>query len=435
VNEAAPTVSRNTFLERIDNDRVFRLLVWFFGLTLLTFAAFPIANALLPGKSIKDYELWYDTGQRVVHGAPIYPGPFRKFPFMYPPACAIFFAPFSLLGQVGLVVALVLVNVAAWAASIVFAVRIATGEWRRAHPLLYAIPSALIAVYAWSNFHIGQPTLVLLALMLGAFVALQSRRQPIAGALIAIAAAVKAFPFVAIVYLLYRRYWIAAASLVLTLAFLLLVLPAPFRGLQQAATDLRLWTGGMLLKYDDTGMAQRPGRSNSWKNQSIFGVANRLLRHVDYDDRFGRHTPVYTNIADLSFKAVNRIIVGLALLCGLAYVAVMPSRHRRTRETDALEFACLVLLMLMFTPLSFGYLFASLLFPFTVVVQRLLTTRAKRLLVLTAIAVLLLALTVPAQRTAQALGNTFFATAILFVALALELFDIKRSGAEAAAAV
>lgn len=420
-----------TFLARLNTPRAFRLLLCFFALAVVTYGAFPIANALIPGKSIKDYELWFDTGQRVLHGAPIYPGPFHKFPFMYPPACAILFAPFSLLGQVGLVVALVLVNAAAWTASIVLAVRLATGSWQRGHSLLYLIPSVLVAVYVWSNFHIGQPTLVLLALMLAAFVALQQKREPLAGASLALAAAIKAFPFVAIVYLIYRRYWIATASMLITLALLLLVLPAPFRGMQQAATDLRLWTGGMLLKYDDTGMAQRPGRSNSWKNQSIFGVANRLLRHVDYDDQFARHRPIYTNFADLSFKAVNRIIMATALLFGLAYVAVIPARKRRTRETDALEFACLLLLMLMFTPLSFGYLFASLLFPFTVVVQRLLANATKRLWILSATAVVLLGLTIPFQRPAQALGNTFFATAILFVALALELLALKRGHASA----
>jgi hypothetical protein len=423
-----------TFLDRINTDRAFRLLVWFFALVLVTYAAFPIANALIPGKSIKDYQLWYETGQHVLHGDAIYPGPFHKFPFMYPPACAIFFAPFSLLGQVGLIVALVLVNAAAWTASIALSVRLATGSWRRADLSIYLVPSVLVAVYVWSNFHIGQPTLVLLALMLGAFVALQQRREPLAGGLFAVAAAIKAFPFVAIIYLLYRRYWIAAGSMIVMLALLLLVLPAPFRGFQQAATDLRLWTGGMLLKYDDTGVAQRPGRSNSWKNQSIFGVANRLLRHVDYDEQFGRHTPVYTNVVDLSFKAVNRIIFGAALLCGLAYVAVMPSRNRRTRETDALEFACFVLLMLMFTPLSFGYLFGSLLFPFTIVVQRLLVRPTTRLLALSVAAVTLLALTIPIQRSAQAFGNTFFATTILFIAFAFELLDVKRSALQACAA-
>ena len=418
--------ARRGWLDRLNNERVFRGMLWLFALVLLVYVAVPIANALLPGKSIKDYQLWHDTGLHVLRGEPIYPTPFHKFPFMYPPSCALFLAPVSLAGTASMVIILVLLAAVAWAACILLSVRLATGEWRRPHLLLYAAPSAIVSVYVWGNFHLGQPSLVLLASLLGAFVALQRNRPVSAGALIAVAAAIKAFPFIAIVYLVYRRYWLAAASLVVTLAVLVLILPAPFRGWQQARTDLQRWTEGMLLKYDDNGMAQRPGRSHSWKNQSIFGVANRLLRHVDYDYQYRPHRAVYTNVADLSFKAVNRIIIGIALLFGVAYVAAMPRRSARTVPSDALEFALLLLLMLMFTPLAFDYLFAFVLFPFTVVVQRLLTAPNKRLLFCGVLAVLLLALSIPFQRPAQGLGNVFFATALLFVALAIELAELKR---------
>ena len=425
---ASPTEAAGGTLARLNSHMAFRGMLGLFALVLIVYGGITIANALIPGKSIKDYELWHDTGQHVIHGEPIYPVKKRKFPFMYPPTAALLLAPISLLGKTGVVVTLVLVNAAAWTASILLAVRLATGTWKRQHLLVYLVPSLLIAVYAWSNFHLGQPSLLLLALLLGAFVALQQKRQILGGALIALAASIKAFPFIAIVYLLYRRYWIAAASLVASLVFLLVLLPAPFRGLQQAQADVKRWTEGM-LKYDDKGVAQRPGRSNSWKNQSIFGVANRLLRHVDADDQVKAHTPLYANFADLSFTAVNRLIVGVGLILGLIYVGVMPRRRERTRETDAMEFALFILLMLMFTPLAFGYLFACLLFPFAVVVQRLLVHPNRRLLILFGVAVLLLALTIPLQRIAQAYGNTFLATLTLFIALAIELWNAKRAPA------
>lgn len=413
------------FLARLKSDQAWRMMLWFFGAVLLVFATIPIANALL-GESIKDYELWHDTGQQILHGEQIYPTRATKFPFMYPPTAALLLAPISLLGKTGVVVALVLVTAAAWLASIVLAARLATGEWRRAHLLVYLVPSIIVIVYVWSNFHLGQPSLVLLALLLGAFVALQEKRNVLAGSLIAFAAAIKAFPFITIVYLLYRRYWIAAASLILALAFLLIVLPTPFRGFDQARTDLQRWTQGMLLKYDEKGVAQRPGRSNSWRNQSIFGVANRLLRHIDADEQFGPHTPRYANIADLSFTAVNRIILGTAFVLGVIFIAVIPRRAYRTSETDALEFALLILLLLIVTPLAFGYLFACLLYPFTVVVVRLLKGPSHPLCVCAGISVLLLVLTIPLQKLAQSYGNTFFATLILFGGLATELWMAKR---------
>ena len=411
-------------LRWLDSDAGFRALGWLFAATVLVFAAIPVENVVLDA-SAKDYELWHDTGQRVLRGEDIYPQITKKFPFMYPPPCAIFFAPVSLLGQTGIVIAGGIVNAAAWLASIVLAVRLATGGARRPHALLYLLPSVAISVYAWSNFHLGQPSLVLLALMLGAFAALQSRRSVLAGGLIAIAAAIKAFPVIAIVYLLYRRYWLAAASLVAGVVLLFILLPIPVRGYEQARTDLQRWTAGMLFKYDDTGMAQRPRRSNSWKNQSIWGVANRLLRRVDADDQHAPHVPLYVNVADLSFATVNTLILGTALALGVVYIAVMPRRSATTRESFAIETALLLLLVLLFTPLVFGYLFAWLLYPFAVALHRLMQQPRRLLLICTGTAVALLALSIPFQRIAQAYGNNFFATFLLFAALAFELWRIK----------
>jgi hypothetical protein len=412
----------------LDRPSTFRLLVWIFGGVLFVFALVPVLHCLR-GHSVKDYLVWYETGQQVLRGGEIYPDQWHKFPFMYPPPCALFLAPISVLGQTGLVVVLVLINAAAWIGSIVFSVRLATGEKRRAHFLVYFIPSFVVGVYVWGNFLLGQPSLVLLALMLGAFIALQNQFRVLAGGLIAVAAAIKAFPVVALVYLVYRRYWVAAATLVLTLAFLLIVAPIPFRGFSQAKQDLQRWSSGMLFKYDESGVGQREGRSNSWRNQSIWGVSNRLLRHVEYDYSYTPHTPVYANFVDVNFKTMNVIVVALGLVLGLAYVAVMPAAARRTPETDAIEFALLLLLILIFTPLTFGYLFAWLLYPLTVIVQRLLLAPASRsiLLGLTITALGLLSLSIPFRVLAQAYGNTLAATLLLFVALALELWRVKRA--------
>ena len=414
----------------LNTDAGFRALLWLFGAAVVVYAGIPLANALLQ-ESIKDYELWHDTGRRVLSGEEIYPQVTKKFPFMYPPPCAIFLAPVSLLGQTGVVVAGGIANAIAWLASILLSVRLATGGWQRRHVLVYVIPSLVISVYAWSNFHIGQPSLILLALMLGAFVALQQKRGILAGALIAVAAAIKAFPVIAIVYLLYRRFWLAAASLVATIVLLFILLPIPARGFEQARTDLERWTSGMLFKYDDSGMAQRPRRSNSWKNQSIWGVANRLLRRVDADDQHAAHIPLYVNVADLSFPTVNKIILATALTLGLVFVVVMPRRGLLGPEAFAIEAALLLLLVLLFTPLVFGYMFAWLLFPATVIVHRLMRHRSRGLLISGVVALLLLALTIPFQRVAQAYGNTFFATLILFAGLALELLNLKRRQEEA----
>jgi hypothetical protein len=420
----------------INRPSTFRLVLWVFGFVLLVFTVVPVLHSLR-GHSTKDYWVWYQTGQTVLQGGEIYPDQLHKFPFMYPPPCALFLAPVSALGQPGLVIVLALVNAVAWICSIIFSVQLATGEWRRGHVLLYIVPNLVIGAHVWGNFLLGQPSLVLLALILGAFIALRRKFHFLAGSLIAIAAAIKAFPVIAIVYLVYRRYWTAAIAMAVALTFLLIILPIPFRGYTLAKQDLQRWSNGMLFKYDETGVGQRLGRSTSWKNQSIWGVGNRLLRHVEYDSKYAPHEPVYANIADLQFNTVNRIILGVALCLGVAFMAVLPGSTRRTQETDAIEFALLLLLMLMFTPLSFGYLFAWLLYPLTVAVQRLLAASGlwAALLGCSVAAVALLALSIPFRVMAQTYGNALFATLLLFMGLAIELWRAKGAAGSVGKAV
>ena len=44
-----------------------------------------------------------------------------------------------------------------------------------------------------------------------------------------------------------------------------------------------VWSKGMLFTYNSYGIAQRPFRSYSYKNQSIMAIAHRLLRDVPAD--------------------------------------------------------------------------------------------------------------------------------------------------------
>jgi hypothetical protein len=415
------------FSLRLDRSRVSSSLVLVFVVTATVFSVLPLLR-YLRGHTIFDYELWYATGKHVLAGDEIYFFRAGKYDFMYPPPCALFLAGASLLGQGGLILLLVAINSAAWFCSAKLSAILATGQRGKINPWLYLIPSLLVVVYIWSSYHLGQPNLVLLALMAGAFVALRANREVVAGGLIAVAAAIKAFPVLAIIYLVYRRYWKAAISLVATLVFLLLVLPAPFRGFERAWHDLEKWSAGM-LKYSEVTVGQRPMRSYTWKNQSLIGVSNRLLRRVDADAASAPHTPVYVNLTDLKFPVVNAIIISAALALGIVFIAVMPQRDMRTAESNAIEFALLLLLMLMLTPLSFGYFYSWLMLPFAVITQRVLIEKGSAVLWWTLPALALLALGLAFPRGAQLYGNTFFATLLLFIGLSIELLHFKQQTA------
>ena len=341
---------------RLNNAARRRTLLWAFVATAIVFSALPLLR-YLRGHTIFDYELWYATGKHVLAGDEIYFFRAGKYDFMYPPPCALFLAGASLLGQGGLIFLLVAINSIAWFCSVKLSAVLAAGSRNTTNCWLYLIPSLLVIVYIWSSYHLGQPSVVLLALMLGAFVALRTKREIVAGILIAVAAAIKAFPVLAMVYLVYRRWWKAAGSLVATLIFLILILPTPFRGFERVWHDLEKWGAGM-LKYSELSVGQRPMRSYTWKNQSLIGVSNRLLRHVDADAASAPHHPVYVNVVNLKFPLVNAIIISIALTLCVLFIAAMPRRDMRTADSDGIEFALLSLLMLMVTPLSFGYFYS-----------------------------------------------------------------------------
>src|SRR3954466_6339 len=173
----------------MNRSTTWRVVLWIFGIVLVVFVVVPIWHSIR-GQSTKDYWVWYETGQTVLRGGEVYPDQWHKFAFMYPPPCALFLAPIAALGQTGLVIVLALLNAAAWICSIVFSVQLATGESRRAHLLVYVVPSLVMGAHVWGNFLLGQPSLVLLALMLGAFIALRRKFHWLAGGLVAIAAAI-----------------------------------------------------------------------------------------------------------------------------------------------------------------------------------------------------------------------------------------------------
>ena len=418
-------------IRRINSPAGFRALLVVFVVTAIVFSALPLLR-YFRGRTLFDYKLWYETGQHVLAGHEIYFFRSGKYDFMYPPPCALFLACASLLGQGGLILLLLAINSAAWFYSARLSAILAGGLAGARNVWLYVIPNLLVIVYIWSSYHLGQPSLVLLALMLGAFIALHGDREILAGGLIAVAAAIKAFPILAIIYLLYRRYWLAAASLLATLVFLILILPAPFRGFEQAWRDIEKWSAGM-LKYSEASVGQRPMRSYTWKNQSLVGVTNRFLRHVDADAASAPHEPVYVNFTDLKFSVVNVIVIGVALALGFLLIAVMPARGMRTAQSDSIEFSLLLLLMLMATPLSFGYFYSWLMLPFAVATQQLLAGKRSAVVWWTLAALALLGLGLIRPRGAQFYGNTLFATLLLFIGFLIELLSLKHEARRARA--
>jgi hypothetical protein len=384
------------------------------------------ADVLVPeiwghGKS-KDYPLWFWAGQQVLQGNNLYPdNPADYFEFIYPPLSAVFLAIPSFFGKIPLYLCLSLLNVVAWWMTAQFA-NAMTGSGRTPGPWLFALPGFVTVTFVFDMFDLGQPNLVLLSLMLYGFWLLRDNRGWMAGSMFALATAIKVFPVAVLPYLVWRRQWAAAASMLVFIALFLFVLPAPFRGFERNAHELKTWYQGMVGSSSEKGFGQRDEQNWSWVNQSIIAMTHRLTRPINYNQD-NPAKPVRTmNVVNLDFKTANLLVLAISLLIGLGYVAVMPPATRRTERSDAEEIGILFCLMTAATPLARQYYFMWLFFPMTVLIHRAAydpraNVRTGTWLLL-AVAGLLMCLSLPLFPTdLQAYGNNLAATVLLVAGL------------------
>ncbi len=332
------------------------------------------ADVLVPelwgsGKT-KDYPLWFWAGQQVLQGKDLYPSdPRAYFDFIYPPLPAVLLAIPSWFGRIPLYICLSLLNAGAWWITAITS-NAMTGSGKTANPWLFAAPGFATITFVFDMFDLGQPNLVLLAMMMYGFWLLQHERPWMAGSMFALATAIKVFPVAVLPYLVWRRHWTAVAGMVVFLGVFLFVVPAPVRGFEHNVTELKTWYRGMVGSSSEKGFGQRDEQNWSWVNQSIIAVTHRLTRPVNYNQDDPSKPPRTMNIVDISFQAANWVVIGISIAVGLGYLAVMPPASRRTERSDAEELGILFCLMTVASPLARQYYFIWLFFPMTILFHR-----------------------------------------------------------------
>lgn len=409
-------------------------LVFILGCLLL------IAVVLVPeifgsGKT-KDYRLWYWVGQQVLQGKDLYPtSGSGTFEYLYPPFPAVLLAIPSYFGKIFLYLVLSLIGVVAWWMAIQLSNAMG-GTKDVSNRLIQSLPAALTAVFVFDNFDLGQPTLVLLAIMLYGFWLMQRKSNWAAGAMFALATAIKVFPISVFPYLLWRRQWMAAASMAAFLGIFLVLVPAPVRGFERNLSELKTWYNGMVGSNSAEGYGQRSEQNWSLVNQSLIAMTHRFVRPVNYNQNDPAQPPRYVNFLNLDFKQANWVLIAVSALIGFGFVAVMRKEKQQTRLSNAAELGILFCLMTIASPLAREYFFMWLLFPITVLAQRAAYdsrphVRAGTWAVI-GVAMALLALALPIFSTwFQAVGNNFFATLLLAVALGWHILnetDATRAG-------
>jgi len=396
-------------------------LLFLFCCVLLT------ADVLVPeifghGKT-KDYGLWYWAGQQVLQGQPLYPsGASAYFEFIYPPLPAILLAIPSWFGKIPLYVVLSVLNAVAWWYTGTFS-QVLAGSDRKPGPWLEALPAFVTVTFVFDQFDLGQPNLLLLAMMLYGFWSLRRQRPWLAGFMFALATAIKVFPIAVLPYLVWRRKWVAAVATLAFTGILLYLVPAPIRGFERNAAELKTWYQAMVGTSSEKGFGQRDEQNWSWVNQSLIAVTHRLVRPINYNQEDPNKPPRTMNVIDVDYRTANWIVLALATLLGLGFIAVMPRQAWRTARSDAEELGILFCLMTIASPLARQYYFMWLFFPITVLTLRAAFdvrahVRLGTWLALVTAGILML-LSLPwFPNVIQAWGNNLIATAILAGSLA-----------------
>ncbi len=405
-----------------------------FCVIALLLSVVPVANTIQGPDCNKDYNTWYKVAHLVREGKPIFPPGVTDFGynFFYPPAIAtLLYAPISYAGKVGLVVILCALSAAGHLAAILISVYFATGRVRGQHWTLYVVPFLVSLPFCWDIYVLGQLNLTLLGVMMLGFLALEHKRPIAAGAFLALSAAAKAFPLTAIVYLIWRRYWLAAASMLTTLVLVLVFLPAPIRGFDRNWQELTTWADKMLLHNTGTTIANQPDRGYRYGNQTLLSVVHRLTRPLPVGKP--KDGDMTVNFINISPQSAFLVFFALAGIMCLAYVWAMPARRNCVPRTNAIEYSILLILIVVFSPKAGSYYYCWIIPGLTVAIAELLDSpkgSARRRWITAGLALSLLVLSTALSqnfdRHAQGMGATMWGAVLLFVLLVGLLRDRSR---------
>jgi hypothetical protein len=376
----------------------------------------------------KDAEVWYDAGRRVLDGDGLAGLPHYR----YPPAFAVLIAPLCALGLGPFYFLWYAINVGLFGLLFLLTRSICFPQGQPPPPWYPWLPALLVAPFAVDNLVLGQTNILITVLVYWALLEDSRGRWWRSGIPLGAAIAIKAFPAPLVVYLLYRGRLRASLAAVLSCAFFLLVLPALVRGPQRNLREVEDWRRRVVAPYLSRGEAGDWGQhALDFRNQSLSAVAGRYLTHVDAQVMAKRGRPIFINVADLAPGQVYAAVLGLFAAMSVGFAVACGPRGPLTQTQLAAEYALASLLLLLVSAVSWTYFFVMLLLPVTVSVLLLdardqLRPGPRRMLqvgfwAVPAAAVLL------ASDYARALGNLCWAAVLLFLALSVACWDLRRS--------
>lgn len=215
------------------------------------------------------------------------------------------------------------------------------------HPPLYLILSLIVALFSYfatfTTLVISQVTLVLLPLTVGAWLAAKKQRILVSGALLGIAASLKLFFGLFILYFLLRREWRAFigffVAFVVCISLSLIPLGIP------------------IYKYYQVTLHNIWWYSSSW-NGSLYGFSIRLLGGE-------KNVPLFA-LPQFAYKFY--LTLTILLLMSLIKFLWPNSKINFEQKLD-LDFSIILVAMLLISPLGWSYYFTLLIIPVAVLLK------------------------------------------------------------------
>lgn len=343
-----PRAASLSSMKTIDATRA-RQFAW------LALAAYLVALGISATfRSQGDFNVYYRTGHRVLHGLAIYP-PDDSDRFLYAPIFAIGFAPFAALPRHLAQFVFFAINAFGLIELILGAGVMLFGREQRLPAVLIIVPVLLSFRFIDNNFDHGQINLPTLALIVWAIVYAGESREAWAGLMIAAAILIKPFAVLAALHLAIRRNfaplgWAVAAGIALLVAPILVF--GPHRWLDQTAA------------YADAVVSMTNRYRTMLTNQSAVSAVARLMSLRVGD---AAETSPTATFAGMGLEIV--------LIAAVSLWDCMSKKDAGENLTNRLALSGLFCLMPSFAPISWKSYYAAMLVPYMALTAALWTER------------------------------------------------------------
>jgi hypothetical protein len=263
----------------------------------------------------------------------------------------VFFAPFAALASVNPLAARLawhFLNLLSLVIAIWLTVRMWSDVRQRARleprPFLAMafLPTAAVLLPLLTNFEHQNMNALLLGLLAATTWHVLAGSAVVAGLLLGVATALKAFPALVILYLLARRWWGAAVTATVT-AFVLTVSPVVLYGLSGF--------GDLVATFARLAQSGWPARGN---NQSMVAALDRFAMYV-------RGAPPDAGVHIASDAPLTAALFAAAALGCVAAMVMVLGRSQRQAIVAPSEITAVTILAILFSPIAWDHYWVMML--------------------------------------------------------------------------